>query len=249
MPRREKRPAAAPPETPGTGFSGHVGEQATGKAPGAVIWDMDGVLVDSARLHFRSWRAAFRSYGVGYTWEDFKGRFGQKNEVAIRYVLGEDVKIEVIEDIAARKEKHFRQLVEQGEIETFPGVVTLVRALYRAGFSLALASSAPRLNIELIVRRLRLSRCFPVIISAEDVVTGKPEPGVFLLAAERLNVPPERCVVIEDAVAGVEAARRAEMKCIAVTNTNPAGSLGAADLVVDSLKKVTVETVRSLIES
>ncbi len=213
-----------------------------------VIWDMDGVIVDSAQLHFRSWRAAFRSYNVGYTWEDFIQRFGRKNEAVIKHVLGDQVTSEIIDAIATAKEDHFRDSITRGEIETFPGAVELIKSLSHAGFPLALASSAPRQNVDLILRKLRLRPCFQVIVSAEDVTEGKPAPQVFLVAAERLRTAPERCLVFEDAVAGVEAAKNAGMKCIAVTNTTTASRLQAADLVVDSLKKVSIQTVQRLFD-
>lgn len=213
----------------------------------AVIWDMDGVIVDSAQLHFRSWRAAFRAYQSGYTYEDFRHTFGQKNDVAIRSILGDRVGPELIDSITRKKEDCFRSLVKSGELEVFPGTSDLIRGLHQAGFKLAVASSAPAENIGIILRRLRLKHYFPVVVSAEDVTEGKPAPRVFLLAAERLGVAPEQCLVIEDAVAGVEASKRAGMKCIAVTNTNTAASLKAADLVVDSLKEVSVQRIQSLI--
>ncbi len=213
----------------------------------AVIWDMDGVIVDSAQLHFRSWRTAFRAYQSGYTYEDFRHTFGQKNDVAIRSILGDQVGPELIDSITREKEVCFRSLVKSGELEVFPGTMDLIRGLHRAGFKLAVASSAPAENIGIILRRLRLKHYFPVVVSSEDVTEGKPAPQVFLLAAERLGTPPGQCLVIEDAVAGVEAAKRAGMKCIAVTNTNTAASLKAADVVVDSLNEVSVQTVKSLI--
>lgn len=213
----------------------------------AVIWDMDGVIVDSAQLHFRSWRAAFRAYQSGYTYEDFRHTFGQKNEVAIKSILGARVGPETIDSISREKEDCFRSLVKSGELEVFPGTVDLIRGLHRAGFKLAVASSAPAENIGIILRRLRLKQYFPVVVSGENVTEGKPAPRGFLMAAKGLGVAPAQCLVIEDAVAGVEAAIKAGMKCIAVTNTNTAASLKAADLVVDSLKDISIQAVKSLI--
>ncbi|MBI4334174.1 MAG: HAD family phosphatase [Chloroflexi bacterium] len=212
-----------------------------------IIWDMDGVIVDSAQLHFRSWRAAFQHYKVGYTYEDFRHTFGQKNENAIRHVLGPGVSPETIASIAGEKEECFRSLIRQGELQIFPGAKKLIRDLYKAGFPMALASSAPLENIELILKSLRLKPCFSAIVSGEDVTEGKPDPQVFLLAARRLNAAPRDCLVIEDAVAGVEAAKRAGMKCVAVTNTSPTGSLNQADLVIDALKQLTVRTIGLLL--
>ncbi|MDP2718738.1 MAG: HAD family phosphatase [Dehalococcoidia bacterium] len=214
----------------------------------AVIWDMDGVIADTAQLHFRAWRSVFLGHNVGFIYQDFRHSFGQRNDTIIKNILGPKVNSDLINSIAGEKEKRFLDFIEE-DLQALPGAVGLIKALHRSGCPLALGSSAPLANIEFILKKLKLKKYFPVITSNEDVLQGKPDPQVFLLAATRLNVEPSGCLVIEDAVAGVEAARNAGMKCIAVTNTHGPEHLKEADLVVDSLASVTAETIFNILNT
>jgi len=212
----------------------------------AVIWDMDGVMVDSAPYHLKAWQAAFKKRGIDFTEEDFRHGFGQRNDTIITAILGEKTSPEAIEAIAGEKEAGFRRRIGQ-RVEPLPGVTALMHSLAGKGYKMAVASSAPPENIALIMKGLKLADCCPVVISAREVTRGKPDPQAFLLAAERLDVKPQRCLVIEDAVAGVAAAARAGMAVIAVTNTHPAESLKQADFIVDSLEKVSAAVIDKLI--
>jgi tRNA threonylcarbamoyl adenosine modification protein YeaZ len=212
----------------------------------AVIWDMDGVMVDSAPYHFKAWQAAFKKREIDYTEVDFKRGFGQRNDTIIGAILGEKASAEVIEAIAGEKEAGFRRRIGR-RLEPLPGVAALMRSLAGKGYKMAVASSAPPENIALIMKGLKLTGCCPVVISARDVTRGKPDPQAFLEAAQRLGVKPQSCLVIEDAVAGVAAARRAGMAVIAVTNTHPAQSLNQADLIVASLEEVSAAVIGKLI--
>ena len=212
----------------------------------AVIWDMDGVMVDSATYHFKAWQTAFRKRGIDYTEEDFRHGFGQRNDTIISAVLGKQASAEAIKAIAGEKEAGFRRRIGR-RVAPLPGVATLMHSLAEKGYKMAVASSAPLKNIELILKELSLKSCCPVIVSERDVTRGKPDPQAFLMAAERLGVNPESCLVIEDAMAGVAAATRAGMAIIAVTNTHPAESLAQADLIVDSLDKVNTAVIGKLI--
>lgn len=211
-----------------------------------VIWDMDGVLVDSASYHIIAWQRVFHKKGVRFTQEDFRRNFGQRNDTIIRNTLGKQVTQDEIDAIATEKEATFRKVAGQ-KIKPFPGVFKLLRSLPEHGFRMALVSSAPRENVTLITGVLGIDNYFQSIITSEDVTEGKPSPQGFLLAAQRLGVEPERCIVIEDAVAGVAAAKRAGMCCLAVTNTHPRESLKAADLTVDTLEAVTVKDLERLL--
>jgi beta-phosphoglucomutase len=206
---------------------------------------MDGVIVDSAYYHMRSWQETFGAYGITYTEADFKRSFGQRNDEIIPHVLGKEFTPEKYTAIVDAKETAFRRLI-RGNVRAFPGVLGLLGALDTAGISQALVSSTPRENIDLITDSLNIKKYFDVVLSGDDVTEGKPSPQGYLLAAQRLAVSPADCVVIEDAVAGVQAARNGGMKCIAVTNTHPAASLREADLVVSSLKDVDMTVVRKL---
>ncbi len=219
-----------------------------GNSTKAVIWDMDGVIADTAHYHLRAWQEALQKRGVNFTEETFRESFGQRNDTIIGKVLGQGVSPEEVKAISDEKEASFRQAIRQ-HIRALPGVIELMNSLARNGFSLALASAAPMENIRLLTEGLGIDRLFQGIVSAEDVAEGKPNPQVFLLAAERLGVKPENCIVIEDAVAGVAAAKRAGMRCLAVTNTHPRASLAEADLIVDTLAEVTVPDLADLLKS
>lgn len=213
----------------------------------AVIWDMDGVIADTAPYHLRAWQEVFRQRDKSYTEDDFRSNFGKRNDAIIRNILGSKITLRELEAIATEKEASFRESARDN-IEPLPGAIELLRSLNEHGFSQALGSSAPIENIRLVTRELGIEDLFQVIVSGMDVKEGKPSPQGFLLAAEKLGIEPQDCVVIEDATAGVTAAKRAGMRCLAVTNTSPKTKLARADLVVDTLEKVTVSDLASLLK-
>ena len=216
-------------------------------APNAVIWDLDGVIADTAPFHFLAWQRVARDRGITFTEIDFKQTFGKRNPeiIAEKFSLG--LTSAEIETLSIHKEEIFRRIAKQS-IKPFPGVLNLLLSLKSAMWKMALASSTPAENIRLIAGALGIAGLFDTVVSDKDVSRGKPDPEGFLLAASRLEVLPIDCVVIEDAVAGVRAAKAAGMKCIAVINTNPAEVLAEADKVVDSLEAVTVNTFKLLLQ-
>jgi beta-phosphoglucomutase family hydrolase len=220
----------------------------TNNAIQAVLWDMDGVIVDTAVPHFQSWRFAFQKCKIDFTWEQFQQIFGQRNDTIIRKILGVDVTPDQIESISVDKEEFFREMVKRN-IQPFPGVIALLRALQENGVSSAVASSAPLENIRVILNGLGIEKYFQAWVYGQEVSEGKPSPKIFQLAAQRLKADPCGCVVIEDAAAGVTAAKRAGMVCVAVTNTLPAGALTGADLIVDSLEKVHFKDLNRLFKN
>ena len=177
---------------------------------------MDGTLVDSRALHWRSWQEALASEGVRVTERDFLETFGRRNDAILRLWLGADATPERVARVGDAKEVAYRRMVLDEGLEPLPGAAAWVTRLGAAGWRQAIASSAPRLNVEVVLRVLGLEPQFGALVAAEDVRHGKPDPEVFLTAAERLGVPPTRCVVVEDAEHGIEAARRGGMKCIGV---------------------------------
>ena len=209
---------------------------------------MDGVIADTAPFHLAAWQQTFARRGTVFTAADFTALFGRRNDSIIRQVLGNALPKAEVGPIALEKETAFRGLIGSG-VSAFPGVVTLITELAEKGFSQAIASSAPMANIEAVAGSLGLLTYFNAVVWGGEVSEGKPSPKGFLLAAVRLVEEPARCVVIEDAVAGVEAAKRAGMKCIAVTNSHPAGALKKADLVATSLADVHTYDILSLINS
>ena len=216
-------------------------------APNAVIWDLDGVIADTAPFHFLAWQRVARDRGITFTEIDFKQTFGKRNPEIIAEKFSPGLTSAEIETLSIHKEEIFRRIAKQS-IKPFPGVLNLLLSLKSAMWKMALASSTPAENIRLIAGALGIAGLFDTVVSDKDVSRGKPDPEGFLLAASRLEVLPIDCVVIEDAVAGVRAAKAAGMKCIAVINTNPAEVLAEADKVVDSLEAVTVNTFKLLLQ-
>lgn len=201
-------------------------------APRAVLWDMDGTLIDSAEYHWLSWRETLAGEGLDLSRDRFLTTFGRRNDAVLRDLLGDDLADAEIARIAVAKEDRYRELVRAGGIGPLPGARDWLARLRATGWRQAVASSAPRLNIATILDALGLAESFDAVAGEEDVARGKPEPDIFLVAAAMLGVPPDRCVVVEDAPAGVEAARRAGMRRVGVGVAH--GPLDA-DLVVPSL--------------
>lgn len=210
----------------------------------SILWDMDGVLVDTGEFHFISWQAALDSHHIPFSPQTFRQTFGMNNHGILTLILGENFTPELYEQISDEKEIYFRQSI-RGKVQLLPGVRPLLDAVQRAGLSQAIASSAPPENIDAIVSELGLAAFFQAQISA-FAMPGKPDPAVFLTAAQALGASPAECVVIEDAIAGVQAAQRAGMKCLAVTTTNHANDLQFANRVVENLARVSVDDLRAL---
>jgi beta-phosphoglucomutase family hydrolase len=207
---------------------------------------MDGVIADTAACHLQAWQRLWAEQGVAFTAEQFRRTFGQRTTEILRGILGPDVPAEEVCALGERKEAYCRELLRR-QLHVLPGVRELLAALEQAGFRQALASSAPRQNVDLILEALDVGRYFSAVVSEADVTLGKPNPQIFLLAATRLGVEPRRCLVIEDAVAGVQAAKSAGMRCLAVTTTHPGARLAAADRVVQSLAEVGVADIEALL--
>jgi beta-phosphoglucomutase len=210
----------------------------------AVLWDMDGVMVDTGQYHYQAWMEVLKNYPVTFDWDTFRTTFGMNNTTLITKLFGYDPGRETIAEIGNEKESLFRRIVH-GRIGLLPGVQTWLDKLNSNGFPQAVASSAPQANIDLLLDELDVCHYFDAVVSAENM-PGKPDPTVFLTAADYLNIPAPNCLVIEDSIAGVSAARSAGMKVIAITNTNPADVLVEADLILDILPENPITVIESL---
>ena len=214
----------------------------------AAIFDMDGVLVDTYHAHYKSWLAMAEPEGLSFTEAEFAPTFGRTSREIIAYFWGDgrydDAEIAALDE---KKEAAFRRIIE-ADFPAIPGVSSLLEDLHAAGFALAVGSSGPPENVDLVLNRLGAGGLFQAVVTGMDVTRGKPDPQVFLIAAERLNVPPRRCAVVEDAPAGVAAANAAGMASIGLTSTGrTAESLSAAHLIVGSLAELSAELLRGLI--
>lgn len=217
-------------------------------SPQAVIFDVDGVLVDSYQAHYQSWQLACRERGLEMTQDQFVATFGRTSREIIVELWGDKFTTpDAVAQLDNRKEEFFRVILRT-DFPGMDGAAELIDDLYRAGFRLALGSSGPPDNVNLVMEQLQRRSAFQGVVTAVDVQRGKPDPQVFLLSAERVGVAPQHCVVLEDAPVGVAAAHAAGMKCIAIASTGRVReSLQAAELVVDSLHELDARKVAALL--
>jgi beta-phosphoglucomutase len=201
----------------------------------AVIWDLDGTLIDSSHLHWEAWQEVMEAENISLTYEQYVADFGKRNDEILRGRLGADLPDEFIARVSLAKEEVYRGLILTKGLELLPGARYWLERLKSEEWLQALATSAPRGNIDAVFAALGVGEYFDAVISSEEVRAGKPEPDVFLAAAARMGVAPRDCVVIEDAPAGIEAARRAGMKSVGVLTTHRELK---ADLVAQSLDQL-----------
>lgn len=209
----------------------------------AAIFDWDGVIVDSSRAHELSWEQLARAEGRTLPADHFKRSFGMRNEQIFPDILRWTTEPAEIKRLALLKEKFYRDIIRQNGIAPIPGVMEFLEKLRAASVPCAIGSSTPRENIDCVMEIIGLRDRFKVIVAGEDVARGKPDPEVFLLAAQRLGATPDSCVVFEDAHVGIEAARAAGMKVIGVATTHPASSLADADRVVPRLDELRLDDI------
>lgn len=210
-----------------------------------VIFDMDGVLIDSAAPHLKSWQHLADEQGGRITPAQFADTFGRHNQDIIPQLFGA-VSPDRLLQLADRKEEIYRNLVRVNP-PLMPGASDLMSALHRAGTRLAIGSSGPPANIELVLEALGVRGLVSNIVSGADVTRGKPDPQVFTLACTRLSLSPARCVVIEDAPVGIEAARAAGTRSVAVCTYHPRRAFAHADVVVDRLADLQIATLHALV--
>jgi beta-phosphoglucomutase family hydrolase len=200
----------------------------------AALWDVDGTLIDSREYHWLSWQDALAAEDFRLTRPRFEQTFGRRNDEILREYFPA-YSTEAIARVGDAKEVAYRALVRERGIELLPGVRRWLDRLKEEGWLQAVASSSPRQNLDAIIAALGLEKYFGAVASAEDVTEGKPDPQVFLAAAAKLGVKPAACVVVEDAPAGTEAARRARMRCVGVLSSH---AELRADIVVRTLEEL-----------
>lgn len=211
-----------------------------------AIFDWDGVIIDSSRYHEESWELLAKKENKVLPSGYFKKAFGKRNESIIPEVLQWAHDEKEIKRLADHKEELYRHIIFEHGIAPLPGVKPFLEMFQKNKIPCCVGSSTPRLNITAALNLLGLENYFQIIIAAEDVSKGKPDPEVFLLAAQKLHLSPERCVVFEDAFVGIQAAKAGGMKIIAITTTHPASELTEADLVVDRLDELSITQLKAL---
>jgi HAD superfamily hydrolase (TIGR01509 family) len=200
-----------------------------------VIFDSDGVVVDSEKASLEAFVEAVAEYGVNLSDEEVRESCGITDADIVQKINGKYGKTIDYDEFKRRKLELYRRKVEQEGIKNFPGVRELIALLRSRGIPYALASSGSRAKIEYNLLRTRLAEDFSVIVSCEDVKRGKPDPEIFLLAAERIGRRGEDCIVVEDSPNGIRAAAAAGMRCIAVTHTFQETELREAEFRVTNL--------------
>ncbi len=212
----------------------------TGAGRVAVLFDLDGVIVDSRTYHLRAWRQLARTHKIDAPAGYFRETFGLRNDAILgRLVPG--AAPEAIDRLASEKEAAFRRLA-RGRLVPLPGVPEVLDFLDAEGITRAIVTSTPGENLRMVLETLKLDGRFQALVAAEDVRRGKPDPEGFLGAAARLGMPPSDCVVVEDAPAGIQAAVAGGMRAIGVATTHPAAALRDAGLIVDSLASAAVRS-------
>lgn len=212
----------------------------------AVLWDLDGVLVDTSELHFKAWKETLTTVGLDLTEKDFARVNGMNNRRILQTLVGINISEDKIERLAGEKEKLF--LKRRHLCRLFPGVLEWLKYFQTNGFKQAVASSAPQINIEILMKQFSIQKYFNLLQTSEGMA-GKPDPQIFLTAAKKMQTKAQNCLVIEDSLAGIQAARNAKMRTLAVATSYPAEALSTADLVREDLTKVSKADIQKLFKA
>ena len=219
------------------------------RLPSALIFDMDGVLVDSNPFHVQKWIEFLHERGIPYNAENLpKQILGSRNDTALRRFFGRDLAEGEIEKLSEDLEARFRAAFRP-HAQPLLGLKTLMDECRAEGIPLAVASSAMTKNVDFVVDTLKLRSYFASIVTGDDVSRPKPDPEIYIQAAERLTLAPAKCVAFEDSFVGIESAKRASMKCVAIASTFPAEELRSqtqADLVVKNFEELSLARLREL---
>lgn len=210
----------------------------------AAIFDLDGVIVNTVPLHFKAWQEMFKEYGRDFTFEDYKEKVdGIPRTDGARAILN-DISEDELKKASEKKQGYFLKHLESEKIPVYNSTVDLIKNFKEKRLKIAAISSSK--NCLSILKKITLVDLFDVIITGNDITKGKPDPQVFFMAAEKVSVKPGECVVFEDAVLGVEAAKRAGMKCVGIDRYDKPERLNKADLVISDLVEVDLEKIKAL---
>ncbi len=222
----------------------------------AILWDLDGTIIDSADLHFRAWQATLGPRGMDYDHEAFLAGFGQSNPSVLSSLFGDQLSDSEIKVISDEKEAAYRQLVSDDGIALLPGVLAWLEQFKQADCIQAISSSAPMANIVATLATLDIADYFRALVSGATLPKGKPDPSIFSHTAQALNLTQRECIVIEDSIHGIEGARRAGMVSVAVGNLSQDSDLtrllerlsGPPCICVDQLTELTWEHLTNVTE-
>jgi beta-phosphoglucomutase len=218
--------------------------------PEAVIFDFDGVIVDTEPLHYKAFQGVLDPLGMGFSWGEYVETYmGFDDRDAFSEAFrahGRDLDEKTLRDLVASKSGIFQEVIRDG-VHAYPGAVSLITSLHASGIPLAISSGALRSDIIPILAQLGIAHCFPLIVTADDVRKSKPDPESYATAWERLSrahpgtvATPRNCLAVEDTPAGIRSAKQAGLSVLAVTNSYEAKELAEADSITDSLENVRI---------
>lgn len=210
-----------------------------------VIFDMDGVLVDSYQAHFSAWQRMLPRHGLQMTEAQFAASFGQTN-AEIFATLYPNLNPAEYPNLSEEKEAAYRDIISL-DFPEMDGAAELINALHNAGVKLAIGSSGPPDNVQAVLNVLPGGEYIKATTDASEIARSKPDPEVFIKAAKKIGLPPGCCVVVEDAPVGVRAGKAAGCAVVAITGTASPQDLSEADLIVNSLRELTPHNLVSLI--
>lgn len=212
----------------------------------AAIFDLDGVVVDTVPIHFKAWKKMFEEYGATFTFDDYKQKVDGIPRLDGARAILTDLPEGELEEAANRKQGYFLEYLGEEEIPTHETTIRLIEELQKESIRIAVISSSR--NCPEILKRIELYDKLDTVISGADITRGKPDPQIFLMAAERLEAVPDECIVFEDAVLGVEAAKNGNMRCIGIDRYNHPERLTGADIIVSDLGEIDVGKIKSLFQ-
>ena len=213
-----------------------------------AIFDLDGVLVNTVPLHFKAWKRMFGEYGKDFTFEDYKAKVDGIPRMAGARAILTELSDSELEEAAAKKQGYFVEFLKTDGINVYETSRNLIKELRSEGVKIAVISSSR--NCPYILEKAGFNPLLDAVISGKDIKPGKgkPDPWIFSRAIERLALKPDECVVFEDAVLGVEAAKRAEAKTVGVDRHDDPARLKKADLIIKDLGEVDYNRLKSLVE-
>ncbi len=210
----------------------------------AVIFDMDGVIVDNMKYHKKAWEMFLKMHAPEMDVEEFSNHFGKVNKDLLKIVFQREISDEEESRYGDEKESLYRELYAE-DIAPTEGLVGFLKELIENGVKVAVASAAPKINVDFVFEKTGLRPYFDVSIDANDVSHGKPDPEIYLKVAEKLNCHPEACLVFEDSMPGIQAGRSAGMKVIGVATSHPAEELKETEFVIEDFTEINLDTVRN----
>ncbi len=213
----------------------------------ALIFDMDGVVVNNDRYHYLAWQEFAEKHSKKVNFEEVKSWFGSTNESILINFFDRELSPDEIKKFAAEKEKIYRDIYSQ-HITPLEGLKELLEAASGDGFEIGLATSAPPENVEFVLEKTKLKKYFTEITDDTQISKGKPDPEIFILTGRKLGIDPSRSIVFEDSFHGIEAGKNAGMKVIAVASTHQPDKLQHADRVIINFREIDIQELDSLMD-